>query len=534
MTAGRRWVTGLILLAVAAIGFTLFTRHNDFPYHYHQAEMIKARQVINWQKINFKHPLLMINATRIAQAITGTPDKKQPVTELGRDVNAGIGTLGVLAFMGAALLFTGPIGAVATGLLIETQAVIVENFHYFKEEPAHFLGIGLILLAGNWFQKNPTARRLMLLAAAVGVALASKYPAWWFCVLTGLYAFYQVYKNPAGLKTLIKGRTINGYLLFTAVTLLTFLALNWEMVVRLEKFAEGFSAEFMHAAGGDTVTKDAPHRWVLYYYTALLPLPVQMFFFVYLAGFIAQFRERTDFEKLELLYFFSYALILSFSPEGTDDKRAIPILVTATYLSVKGLAEILKWLLNRDWSAVFPATPGKRAVYIGAFLIFTVAGVFSQWPATAVKLSRFHPAADTRLVLVGWIKNNLPADAVIVQDKITQLSSAEGNTDPRAMRIAQAVTVIPQTVIWGGHGMAADVGTLDELRAMGVTHVVIVPVRYKRLLRGSRKATPGYEAMINQRRQFYLDLIEHGNLLWQVDRPGNHTELQEGLSLYRI
>ena len=61
----------ILMIAVALWGFGLFSKNNDFPWYYHQAEMIKARQVMHASQINFKHPLLMINATKLVHTGEG-------------------------------------------------------------------------------------------------------------------------------------------------------------------------------------------------------------------------------------------------------------------------------------------------------------------------------------------------------------------------------------------------------------------------------------------------------------------------------
>ena len=216
---------------------------------------------------------------------------------------------------------------------------------------------------------------------------------------------------------------------------------------------------------------------------------------------------------------------------GTSDKRIITIMAVATYLAAKGLAETLDWLLKRDGR---PA-PWQPVVVYAAFIVFAACGVAAQWPSVAAQLANFTPATDTRLVLAGWIRGNLPPDAVIAQDKYALMSSAPDNPDPRAMTLEESQTVLPQTVMWtSSGGLAADLATLDELRRKGVTHVLVIPYRYENIVKRRLKPLGEYREIFERRAAFYRQLQSEGRLLWHADRPKVHTELQESMALYAI
>src|SRR5262245_10727789 len=67
------WLKALIVIAHLALALAmgrtalwLYTRNNDFPLSYHPDESGKVAQLIGSMSWNFKHPLLMLEATNLA------------------------------------------------------------------------------------------------------------------------------------------------------------------------------------------------------------------------------------------------------------------------------------------------------------------------------------------------------------------------------------------------------------------------------------------------------------------------------------
>ena len=61
----------LVLAASFVAAFALYTRHADMPFYYHSDEPSKVEQVTGERTLNFKHPLLLMNATRALAFATG-------------------------------------------------------------------------------------------------------------------------------------------------------------------------------------------------------------------------------------------------------------------------------------------------------------------------------------------------------------------------------------------------------------------------------------------------------------------------------
>jgi hypothetical protein len=81
---------------------------------------------------------------------------------------------------------------------------------------------------------------------------------------------------------------------------------------------------------------------------------------------------------------------------------------------------------------------------------------------------------------------------------------------------------------------ASDLGTVDELRAQGVTHVIISESSYGRFFRSDlRPQDPEKTAQFEAGRQFYEELLRNGELLFEKER-GTVIYLHPGIRVYRI
>ena len=95
---------------------------------------------------------------------------------------------------------------------------------------------------------------------------------------------------------------------------------------------------------------------------------------------------------------------------------------------------------------------------------------------------------DDTQELITWLCTEVPPTAVIAKDNRVMLP------DPEKKKDAWRVGVVPQKVI--GERFAADIGTLEELRAMGVTHVAVSESDFGRFFgspSGRRKAGGEFE-----------------------------------------
>ena len=122
------------------------------------------------------------------------------------------------------------------------------------------------------------------------------------------------------------------------------------------------------------------------------------------------------------------------------------------------------------------------------------------------------------------------ADAVIVRDNRIQL--------PTRSEDAARLGVVPQKVInrdTAGETVrfAADIGTIDELKKRGVTHVAVSESDYGRFfLRGLKPQESG-KADFQRRKAFYERLLREEKLVFDNDR-GTVIYLHPGIRVYEL
>ena len=167
----------LLFLCVFAVGLTVFSRHNSFPYYYHPDEPGKVSQLIR-HKRNFHHPMMMLSTVNVARyaVLRGANQKNsQKVVQVGRVATAAMSAGAVAALAVLAFQLFGALAGWAVGLLGVTNPLLFDLAHYFKEDPWLMAGIAVFCLALNAFSEAPTMKRLYLLAVACAVAAAGKY-----------------------------------------------------------------------------------------------------------------------------------------------------------------------------------------------------------------------------------------------------------------------------------------------------------------------------------------------------------------------
>ena len=94
MPAPRRATLLIALLCAAsfAAALALYTRANTIPYYFHSDEPSKVTQVMGERGLNFKHPLLLMNGTRLGAWLVDAEDRQEAVM-VGRTLSALFGAL---------------------------------------------------------------------------------------------------------------------------------------------------------------------------------------------------------------------------------------------------------------------------------------------------------------------------------------------------------------------------------------------------------------------------------------------------------
>ena len=84
----------------------------------------------------------------------------------------------------------------------------------------------------------------------------------------------------------------------------------------------------------------------------------------------------------------------------------------------------------------------------------------------------------------------------------------------------------------GGH-FAADVGSIDELRARGIRYVAVSQSDYGRFLLRTHKPTKRAQADYDRQKKFYERLFREGELLWEC-KAGLLPILQPQIRFYYL
>ena len=243
---------------------------------------------------------------------------------------------------------------------------------------------------------------------------------------------------------------------------------------------------------------------------------------VLLAVFLAaRWRERRAVslaEWLMLAFPFAYAIALSFSPKS-NDRYFLPATAVFTLLAALGAVDAARLLARRmplRW-----ALAGCAAVLVAAQTVSAPPPL--DWHTLAEYFAAFQH--DDNAEFIAWIKAELPPDAVIAKDSRIQLP------DPGNAKDLRRFAPLPQKIL--AERYVADLGTMDELRARGVTHLAVSESDYGRFLLTGSIPQKGEAEDFARRKAFYETLLRDGKPIFQRER-GTVLYLHPGIRLYRL
>lgn len=497
-----RWDVGIALVVLLA-GFLIFSRHNDFPAHYHPDEPSKVRQV-KQGVFNFNHPLLLLQTTKLILGPNAAEENQNAIVRAGRTASALFAAAAAACLVLAAAHLAGPLAAAAAGVLLLTNHQLYELAHYMKEDAALAFGICATVLAYVRCARLPSGAAFALLGASCALAVSGKY----------LGALVLVF--PLALVITQKpGHRLRAGIFASIGFLAVLVAINFPMLTSLNEFFANLGREMNFAVGGHKgLTRDVPHGvYGAVFRHATNPflwILIGLFYAGLLAAFFPRLREAARLRTVEwsLVLFAAfpvvYTLILSFSPK-THHRYFLP--VTCLLLLLAALAPFQ--------SRVRWAVPVGAVLFVAA-LGFSIARllVYDQGFQN-----------DARLRLVEYVTRELPGDAVIVQDKRVGLP-AEG--DPR---FEGSGMKIPQRV--DDQFFAADAGSLAGLQAAGIRYVAVSEGDYGRFFLKTHRPRPEEADKFERRKKFYEELFSIGTLIWESP-SGQMQYLQPSIKLYRL
>ncbi len=502
----RQRLFAVLWAAVLFVGcLALYQRHNSFPYYYHPDEPGKVEQIRTgvW---NFNHPMLLLSATRAWVSVRGGNLSDQAIVESGRQVSAVFTALTVVALSGLAYLWRGWSAALIAGVVLGVHHQFYELAHYMKEDSALLLGVALTVLVSALYWQKPSRKWAALLGIACGLAISGKYIG----VVTLALALPVLWRqHPEGGRWQVLG-------FFTGAVLLTCALVNLPLLVNLTTFESSLSREMDFVVQGQRgMTRSVPHSE---YWSVFLDNSTPAIWLLLLVYLAARWNKRDLAlpEALMLIFPFAYTIALSFSPKS-NDRYFFPATALITTMAVLGI-EDTAWLLYGKVS--------RRAVTMIAALVL-IGLQLAGWGPKREGLLQYDAAYqnDDLQELIAWINAELPASAIIARD------NRVGLPDPKRKKNASRMGVIPQQVLASKY--VADLGTVDELRAKGVTYVIVSRSDYGRFFLQNLRPQKAEAASFAQRKSFYEDLFRRGELKWERER-GTVIYLHPGLQVYRI
>jgi hypothetical protein len=492
------WAVIVWSLLVFAAALVLDTRHNQFPYFYHPDEAVKVEQVKtgNW---NYHHPMLLLTTAKAAVDLVGAGQQEQNIVEVGRWVSAGFAAIAVVALSLLALAWRGWAAAIGAGLALLLHHQFFELAHYLKEDTALMCGVALTFLVVYRFAQNPTVPWAGVLGAAVACAISGKYIGVSVLVVV-LPVLWQTSRERRPIRLAV----------FALALAAGLLLINLPLILHPAAFAHSFDREMdLVVHGQQGVTRRVPHALYLNIFRDNSTPVIWVLLVVFLA---ARWRERwtlTLVECLLIAFPFAYTLALSFSPKS-NDRYFLPATGLLTLFAAIGALDagglLRRWLPFRWVTA--------------ATLTVLVAAQVPGWLRYEVAFQH-----DDNRELLDWVRTQLPATAVIAKDSRILLP------DPNNSRDAARFEPLSQTIL--AKKFAADVGSIAELRKMGVTHVAVSETDYGRFFLNGVRPRKEETADFERRKAFYTELLRDGDLIFQRER-GTVLYLHPGIRLYRL
>jgi hypothetical protein len=496
----------ILVLGIGILCFINFTRLINHPFFYNLDEPDKVQQVIE-NKPNFKHPLLLINGTRILVTVTGA-ESHWEILLLGRTISALAATGAVMLLMILLYYYCGLPGALTFAFIGPLSYNLLVKSHVMKEEALFLFGVMLVFVSFYRFWKNTSLPNLVGLAVSVGVASACKYPALLFVPLTLMFLHLMRDRLPRGW--VFRDFPIGMFLKYSALLLLTFSVLNYQMVLSIPSALKGLLFELNHVSTGHGGMMQT-QPYLLYFRWAQEYVPPMALFFslFYVTSFLWRFRQRTMPEYFELTFLLLFLAVLFNAKMASLRYYLVPELLIL-YFAVKGVFTLKDIVVQIQSSFTVQPMPALQQTLVTIILAsgMLLAVVPDLNKNYAKEFNRLRIERALHNGIFNWIQDNLPPTTTILQENKVQLP------DPEYKKTSAYITKsLPHRIITVKS--AADAGTMDELVAQGITYVAIC--NYQRYFESSKKpilTNKKNRLRYAARKQFYKDLFNRGKLVW--------------------
>jgi hypothetical protein len=470
------WRTALVCLLV---GLVWFGRNLDFNGHVHPDEPNKVRQILSGE-YNFHHPLLMLDSVRLLAAAAGARDYDS-IMLAGRRSSVLFVSLGVALLVLVSGRLYGTVVAAAAGIFLLTGPQLFELAHYFKEDPSLVFGLALALFAILLYGEKPDPRRAAFLGAAVAVAASAKY--------AGLMIL------PFAIYAVLAARRPRDLVLLGAVTAAGFMLINLPALLAAETWTRsiGYEVDRLSASGASQPRRVPHDAYIEFYWRTSPPLALLVGLHLYNV-----YRRRFRLQPVEWVMIVlpaAFLAVISSVPNVTQ-RYFLPAGVILACLGAAGLLVLLRFRH-------------------GKILAVLAAAVAVGWQAPKLWSYEQSFARDHQREVFGFLADELPAGAFVLVDDQHGLPEP-----PFAAPRLERRWIRPDD-------------TLENLRAGGVTHVVVTQRRQRAVFDDERTVYGLDTAGVRQVRALYEDLFQRATLLRQWER-GPNSYLQARFRIYEL
>lgn len=437
---------GLVsLAAVLILSLSLNLFGNDFPIAYHIDEWKKVNFIEYWIQ-DFKHPLLLLQLVRLPNLLLGLAHP-QEIVEFARGQVALIGMCLVLMIYVLTEREYPNWIALIVSFTVACCPIVVVHAHYVKED----ILLTTCLVMAIWrfvvILDKPTYRNAIWLGIACGLAFSSHYKS---ILLIAVFASFLVLEYFSDGQRMGAGhhfRWLGHALLGITFCVLTFLTVNYPLLIDWEKFIRGVSYEANHARDGHAGVRIDPwDQWFTYHLRrSLLPgmtLPILLWGLAGFTRILTTWRRLPATPRLLFLFSLIFYVVPEISPTKPPPGDCRYVLPVAVGLLGCG-AELLRWI---SFSSTF-----RQCCVFGLLIAATAYSL-----ADSVLLD-WYMNKDTRGVARAWVERHLP------------------NANVYFGRQAHC-----------GQGQEQRLLDFDDLRERGFDYVVVSSFHYDRYLEAAK------------------------------------------------
>jgi hypothetical protein len=475
----RFFGVAILLLWSVAVGVVI-AQDLGSPPATHTDEPGKVAQILSSQ-YNLRHPQLMLTLTQVYRWAATIPLQPQPVVEAGRMVSAVAAAVSVLLLALAAWRLAGAMAAMVAALLVGAHPLLFGLAHYMKEDAVLMMGLSVFFLVLVHEDRLSGRTRSALLGIGAGLAASAKYAGLIALPMT----FLILHLDLQGTRRRAWAQSGEALAWAVAVFALADLPLLGEPArawISLRREVDG------HLLLPATMPAYLP-PYATIYAGGLVKTCTPIILLGYGFWLIHCWWHRSALPLAHLMmavFPVAYLLLLQLVPSKFP-RYLLPVAVTMTMMAACGFAQVF-------------ASSAGRLRRQGLLLALIAVAVFDLWELRRTVLAI---REDNRVRVAEWIRGALPIEDVILQ--VTQGGLVEA-------RPATARWEVPNRVITQD---LDEMGSLDALRALGVTHILLIGGQYGRAVAaGIDGGSGGRDADISsQRRAFYLALARQATIV---------------------